>query len=84
MSRPLRPPVFGNCLIAMHLVRRRELIPAVATSIGLAVYPQEADTIVDLIKLADSAMYASPTPAAGAPDRSPGMNLAITGTGHPE
>jgi diguanylate cyclase (GGDEF)-like protein/PAS domain S-box-containing protein len=34
------------------------LIPVVA-SIGLAVFPQEAETVDDLIRLADGAMYAS-------------------------
>ncbi|HYM15503.1 MAG TPA: HD domain-containing phosphohydrolase, partial [Dehalococcoidia bacterium] len=34
------------------------LIPVVA-SVGLAVYPEEADAVEDLIRLADSAMYAS-------------------------
>jgi diguanylate cyclase (GGDEF)-like protein/PAS domain S-box-containing protein len=33
-------------------------VPAVA-SMGLAVYPEEADTIIELITLSDSAMYAS-------------------------
>ena len=31
----------------------------VAASIGLATYPEEADSIIELINLADSAMYAS-------------------------
>lgn len=48
-----------------------EVPPAV--SIGLAVYPQEAATVADLVRLSDSAMYAAkrerPAGSAGAPDR---------------
>ena len=43
----------------VHLVDpdSSERVP-VNTSIGLAVYPEEAETVADLIRLSDSAMYA--------------------------
>jgi diguanylate cyclase (GGDEF)-like protein/PAS domain S-box-containing protein len=47
-----------------------------AASIGFAIYPEEAATIVDLIKLADSAMYAHRRQRPIAPDSRPRRSSA--------
>jgi diguanylate cyclase (GGDEF)-like protein len=46
----------------------------VSASIGLAIYPEEAETVEDLIKLSDSAMYAKKQERPASPER-PGPPL---------